>query len=164
MDTPHSFPAHIHQQIAEATALCEAKGKRLTTIRAQVLGLLLQEGRSLKAYELLDRMQEIHPSSKPATVYRALEFLEEEGLIHRIDAINGWTACQHIHAESHEHHDLIAVCTECGTVHEISAPQINQQLHDLLQKVGFSQNSPQTEIRATCAICQKKHHSHTSEL
>lgn len=161
MDHPYTFSAEIAHKLAEASALCEARGKRLTTIRAQVLGLMLQNERSLKAYELLEKMQNIHPSSKPATVYRALEFLEEEGFIHRLDAINGWTACQHIHEDAHEHHDLLAVCTECGAVREISAPQINQQLHDLLEQVGFSQNAPQTEIRATCAHCQQKHHPKT---
>ncbi|NOL49331.1 transcriptional repressor [Pelistega europaea] len=162
MDRPHAFSPDTNHKLAEAAALCESRGKRLTTIRAQVLGLMLDNERSLKAYELLDKMQEIHPSSKPATVYRALEFLEEEGFIHRLDAINGWTACQHIHADAHEHHDLLAVCTECGAVREIRAPQINEQLHDLLAQVGFSQNAPQTEIRATCTSCQQKHaSSHT---
>lgn len=158
MDRPHIFSPDIANKLSEAATLCESRGKRLTAIRAQVLGLMLQNERSLKAYELLEHMQSIHPSSKPATVYRALEFLEEEGFIHRLDAINGWTACQHIHEEAHTHHDLLAVCTECGAVREISAPQINQQLHDLLAQEGFSQNAPQTEIRATCTNCQKKDH------
>ncbi|MDY3331502.1 MAG: Fur family transcriptional regulator [Pelistega sp.] len=153
MSHDHSFS--VEKSLAEAAALCESRGTRLTAIRAQVLELMLSSGRSLKAYELLEQMQAIHPSSKPATVYRALEFLEEEGFIHRLDAINGWSACQHIHC-NHEHHDLLAVCTECGAVQEISAPHITKELNQLLAKVGFSQNSPQTEIRATCANCQKK--------
>ncbi|NEN76611.1 transcriptional repressor [Pelistega sp. NLN82] len=149
------YPHSIEQSLAEANSLCMARGKRLTPIREQVLTLMLKNGRGLKAYELLEQMQAIHPSSKPATIYRALEFLEEEGFIHRLDAINGWTACQHIHEDAHQHHDLLAVCTECGTVQEISAPEINQQLKNLLQAVGFSQNAPQTEIRATCPNCQQ---------
>lgn len=153
MGHDHSFS--VEKSIVEAAILCESRGKRLTPIRAQVLELMLSSGRSLKAYELLEQMQSIHPSSKPATVYRALEFLEEEGFIHRLDAINGWTACQHIHCD-HNHHDLLAVCTECGAVQEISAPHVNKELHALLAKVGFTQNSPQTEIRATCPNCQKK--------
>lgn len=148
--------AFIEQNLAEATALCESRGRRMTPIRSQVLSLMLQSGRSLKAYELLEKMQAIHPSSKPATIYRALEFLEEEGFIHRLDAINGWTACQHIHTDSHAHHDLLVVCTECGTVREISAPHINQELTTLLEGVGFHQNSQQTEIQATCDKCSKK--------
>ncbi|MCQ9327957.1 Fur family transcriptional regulator [Pelistega suis] len=151
----HDHSLSVEKSIAEATTLCESRGKRLTPIRAQVLELMLSNRRSLKAYELLEQMQAIHPSSKPATVYRALEFLEEEGFIHRLDAINGWTACQHIQCD-HSHHDLLAVCTVCGAVQEISAPHINKELHTLLAQVGFSQNSPQTEIRATCANCQKK--------
>ena len=115
---------------------------------------MLQSGRSLKAYELLEQMQAIHPNSKPATIYRALDFLVEQGLIHRLDATNAWTACQHIQSEHSHHHDLLAVCTECGLVKELSAPHISQQLRELLATVGFSPNAPETEIRATCTSCR----------
>lgn len=143
---------YIEQNLAEATVLCELRGKRLTPIRAQILALMLKNDRTLKAYELLEQMQAIHSNAKPATIYRALDFLAEQGLIHRLDAVNGWTACQHIHSH---HHDLLIVCTGCGTVKELSAPQISQQLTDLLATVGFSQNAPETEIRATCTSCRQ---------
>ncbi len=146
-------PADVRQSLAEAISLCESRGKRLTPIRAQVLELMLQSGRSLKAYELLEQMQVIHPNSKPATIYRALDFLAEQGLIHRLDAINGWTACQHIHSH---HHDLLIVCTVCGMFKELSAPHISQELRDLLATVGFSPNAPETEIRATCDTCRQQ--------
>lgn len=148
-------PQEVAQNINEATSLCETRGKRLTPIRAQVLGLMLQSGRSLKAYELLEQMQAIHPNAKPATIYRALDFLVEQGLIHRLDATNAWTACQHIQSQDCHHHDLLVVCTECGMVKELSAPQISQQLRELLATVGFSPNSPETEVRATCARCRQ---------
>ncbi|ETD68921.1 regulatory protein [Pelistega indica] len=153
-------PQSVQKSLSEAAALCDARGKRLTPIRAQVLALMLQDGRSLKAYELLSKIQAIMPNAKPATVYRALDFLAEEGFIHRLDAINGWTACQHIHQdhEGHEHHhDLLAVCTECGAVKEISAPDISKKLNALLNDVGFSPNTHETEIRATCSNCKKNH-------
>ncbi len=154
-------PTHIHshshksvnQRLLEAEQLCESRGKRLTPIRQQVLRLMLEESRSLKAYELLDAMLAIHPKSKPPTVYRALEFLEEEGLIHRLDAVNAWTAC--IDVNSH-HHDLLVVCTQCGKVVEISAPEISSQLKNLIANTGFSLTSNETEIRATCAQCKAK--------
>ena len=76
-----------------AEALCEQRGRRLTPIRRKVLELLLRHGRSLKAYELLDAMREVHPGAAPPTVYRALDFLMDEGLVHRLDAVNAWSAC-----------------------------------------------------------------------
>ncbi|MDO5681116.1 MAG: Fur family transcriptional regulator [Pelistega sp.] len=146
-------PSEVKQGLADAVALCESRGTRLTPIRAQVLELMLKSGRSLKAYELLEQMQVVHPNSKPATIYRALDFLAEQGLIHRLDAINGWTACQHIHSH---HHDLLIVCTVCGMFKELSAPHISQELRELLATVGFSPNAPETEIRATCDTCRQQ--------
>ena len=148
-----SSPSGVNQGLADAVAMCEARGTRLTPIRAQVLELMLKSGRSLKAYELLEQMQVVHPNSKPATIYRALDFLAEQGLIHRLDAINGWTACQHIHSH---HHDLLIVCTVCGMFKELSAPHISQELRELLATVGFSPNAPETEIRATCDACRQQ--------
>lgn len=150
----HSHPEKtVEERLQEAEQLCESRGKRLTPIRQQVLRLMLEESRSLKAYELLDAMLAIHPKSKPPTVYRALEFLEEEGLIHRLDAVNAWTACHDVNSH---HHDLLVVCTQCGKVVEISAPEISRQLKALIAKTGFSLSSNETELRATCAQCQKK--------
>src|SRR5690606_26104114 len=90
----HSHAAHPHSvayQLLEAIRHCEQRGTRLTPIRQHVLTLLLEAGRSLKAYELLEAMKQLYPQAKPPTVYRALDFLVEEGLIHRLDAVNAWT-------------------------------------------------------------------------
>ena len=74
----------VGAQLSVAEALCEQRGRRLTPIRRKVLELLLRHGRSLKAYELLDAMREVHPGAAPPTVYRALDFLMDEGLVHRL--------------------------------------------------------------------------------
>lgn len=150
----HKFPNDLVQtSLHEVTSQCEARGKRLTPIRAQTLRIMLEAGRGLKAYELLGRMQQTMPQAKPATVYRALDFLSQEGFIHRIDAINGWIACQHIH-EAHDHYDLLVICTECGVVKELRAPTISAQLQQLLKGEGYRLKPRETEVRATCAKCE----------
>lgn len=144
-------PQAIEQQLATAEKLCLERGKRLTSIRKQVLEILLRAQRSLKAYELLDMIRSALPGATPPTVYRALDFLTEEGLIHRLDAVNAWTAC----ADAGGHpHDLLIVCTQCGTVAELSAPALSHQLADCAQGAGFAMGHHEIELRALCAPCQ----------
>lgn len=152
----HHHVAHNHSvayQLLEAIRHCEERGTRLTPIRQHVLTLLLEAGRSLKAYELLEAMKQLYPQAKPPTVYRALDFLVEEGLIHRLDAVNAWTACQDV---AGHHHDLLIVCTVCGKVAELSAPLISHQLQDMIQAAGFIQTTSETELRAICQDCSRK--------
>jgi len=99
--------ATVAERLTVAESVCAQRGHRLTPIRRKVLELLLRHGRSLKAYELLDEMRTIHPGAAPPTVYRALDFLLAEGLIHRLDAVNAWAACRDA---SGAHHDLLIVC------------------------------------------------------
>ncbi len=144
-------PQALEQQLATAEQLCMERGKRLTAIRKQVLEILLQAQRSLKAYELLDMIRSTLPGATPPTVYRALDFLTEEGLIHRLDAVNAWTAC--VDAGGHPH-DVLVVCTECGTVAELSAPALSHTLADYVADAGFSMGTHEIELRAICNPCQ----------
>jgi Fur family zinc uptake transcriptional regulator len=143
----------VDEQLGIAESLCEQRGRRLTPIRRKVLELLLRHGRSLKAYELLDAMRAEHPGAAPPTVYRALDFLVDEGLIHRLDAVNAWTAC---HDAGGEPHDLLVVCTGCGAVAEVSDPAMSRQLAERVARTGFALATHEMEIRALCPQCQEK--------
>lgn len=143
----------ISEQLNVAESLCAQRGRRLTPIRRKVLELLLRHGRSLKAYELLDAMRAEHPGAAPPTVYRALDFLMDEGLIHRLDAVNAWTACQDAAGAPH---DLLVVCTGCGAVAEVSDPEMSRKLAERVALTGFALATHETEIRALCPQCQKK--------
>lgn len=154
----------VGAQLSVAEALCEQRGRRLTPIRRKVLELLLRHGRSLKAYELLDAMREVHPGAAPPTVYRALDFLMDEGLIHRLDAVNAWSACHDVGGAPH---DLLVVCTSCGAVAEVSDPAMSRQLAERVAQTGYTLATHETEIRALCPQCQKQqpadgghHHPH----
>ncbi|MBO1111467.1 Fur family transcriptional regulator [Bordetella petrii] len=157
-----SRPDPVGDQLSIAESLCAQRGRRLTPIRRKVLELLLRHGRSLKAYELLDAMRAVHPGAAPPTVYRALDFLMDEGLIHRLDAVNAWTAC---HDAAGAPHDLLVVCTGCGAVAEVSDPAMSRQLAERVARTGFALATHETEIRALCPQCQQKsaaagHHPH----
>ncbi|MFC4276025.1 Fur family transcriptional regulator [Achromobacter aloeverae] len=150
--TKASSADQISAQLDVAENLCNQRGKRLTPIRRKVLELLLRHDRSVKAYELLEAMRAVHPGAAPPTVYRALDFLLDEGLIHRLDAVNAWAAC---HDAGGTPHDLLVVCTGCGAVAEVSDPAMSRQLAERVARTGYILNSHETEIRALCPACQK---------
>jgi len=156
-------PDTVGEQLQLAETLCAERGRRLTPIRRKVLELLLRHGRSLKAYELLDAMRAVHPGAAPPTVYRALDFLMDEGLVHRLDAVNAWSAC---HDAAGAPHDLLVVCTHCGAVAELSDPAMSRQLAERVARTGYALATHETEIRALCPQCQKagaaghEHHHH----
>jgi Fur family zinc uptake transcriptional regulator len=146
--------AHEHtltDQLLTAEALCLERGKRLTPIRRKVLEILLAEHRSVKAYELLELIRSVQPGAAPPTVYRALDFLVEEGLVHRLDAINAWTACLDAAGAPH---DLLVVCTQCGAVAELSDPELSRKLAERVANAGFALSGHETELRALCRACR----------
>jgi len=150
--------ATIAQHLQTAEQLCQQRGARLTPIRRQVLEILLRERRSLKAYELLDAVRHIQHNATPPTVYRALDFLSEQGLIHRLDAVNAWTACCDA---TGSHHDLLIVCVNCGSVVELSEPDLRTQLAQKAAEAGFVLATPETELRALCrSCCGAQAHAH----
>lgn len=146
------MPTHaLTQRLHTAERLCQSRGTRLTPIRRRVLEILLRRHTSLKAYELLDEIKVVQPGAAPPTVYRALDFLVEQGLIHRLDAINAWTACTDAAGTPH---DVLAVCTRCGAVAELSDPQLSHQLAACVAEAGFVLTGHETELRALCRACQ----------
>src|SRR3546814_16069725 len=144
MPAKHSCPpAALAAQLRPAESLCVQRGKRLTPIRRKVLEILLAQHRSVKAYELLDLIRSVQPGAAPPTVYRALDFLVDEGLVHRLDAINAWTACLDAAGEPH---DLLVDCTQCGAVAELSAPALRPQPATQAPSAGFALAAHATQL------------------
>ena len=106
----------MEQRLASATEHCAARGAQLTPQRAEVLELLLRRGGQAKAYDLQGDMQARHGRIAPTTVYRALDFLQEHHLVHKVDAINTFVVCDHA---EHDHPTLLLICTRCGRVEEV---------------------------------------------
>ena len=96
--SPFKPAAHKHQEclqsaIAAAKTHCDAAGIRLTPIRQRVLELVWQNHEPVKAYDILDKLKQAKSSSAPPTVYRALDFLQDEGLVHKIESLNAYVGC-----------------------------------------------------------------------
>src|SRR3954471_22140635 len=117
--TRPTFPApdHDHDRCAadalrHAEALCAGRAQKFTPIRRQVLQALLSSHRPLGAYEVIDEMAKSMPRPAPITVYRALDFLMQNGLVHRIESRNAFLACAH----DHDAAAMVAflICDACG--------------------------------------------------
>src|SRR3979411_1363026 len=127
--TKPAFPAPDHdhgrctaEAIDHAERVCKLRAQKFTPIRRQVLQALLSSHRPLGAYEVIDELAKSMPRPAPITVYRALDFLMENGLVHRIESRNAFLACAHDHDET----SMVAflICDHCGSGGEISAPHV----------------------------------------
>jgi len=154
------FPAPDHDHgrctsdaITHAEALCAARSQRLTPMRRQVLEALLASHRPLGAYEIMERLSD-HGRPAPITVYRALDFLRENGLVHRIESRNAFVACVHNHAGG----DLIVflICEHCGAVGEAPSAEVAEALKAASRAAGFTPKSPVIEIAGICSHCRER--------
>lgn len=135
-----------------AAALCKTRGSSLTPIRRQVLALLRREPGGLKAYDLLDQIKRAHPSATPPTVYRALDFLIDQGLAHKIGRINHFVACNH---DGHDQAGLFLVCPSCGRVTELHDDVALAALSRSLEAAGHTLAGSEIELSAICHDCER---------
>jgi Fur family zinc uptake transcriptional regulator len=144
--------ARAPEALAEADARCSARGVRLTPIRRDVLGTLYATHRPLGAYDIAaDLAGKGHRKLAPITIYRALEFLMGEGLVHRLASRNAFVACPHRHGPD----ELVAflICESCGGVDELSSPGLARALSGLLKTEGFEPHLQVLEISGRCGHC-----------
>jgi Fur family transcriptional regulator, zinc uptake regulator len=156
---PPVFPApdHDHDRcstdaMAVAEAVCAQRGQRLTPIRRKVLAALLGSHKPLGAYEIIDRLAPKGPRPAPITAYRALEFLRENGLVHRIESRNAFVACVHNHAAGAM--VLFLICERCGAVGEAASAEVARTLGAAARAAGFTPQSPVIEISGVCTHCR----------
>jgi Fur family zinc uptake transcriptional regulator len=155
--TLHDLPnqKHNHQQcvrnaLATAEQVCLERGVQLTPIRYQVLELIWASHKAVKAYELLERINPQQMAAKPPTIYRALEFLSEQGLIHRVESLNAFIGCRCSNAP---HEQLLLICKNCQEVEERTATKVMQVLSDEFADAGFIVHSKAIEIHGICSQC-----------
>ena len=147
-NTPCS-PQDVETFLEEAENLAIRKGQRLTKIRRKVLRLLLESPEPSKAYDLLANLDG-EGSAKPPTVYRALDFLQEVGLAHKIESLNAYVACGHA---SHKHSAVFLICEECGAAEELHAVATTEALKAETEAAGFRMHHAVVEARGLCRAC-----------
>lgn len=140
----------LEQWLDHAAALCRTRGARLTPQRRQVLGIVCAAGRPLGAYEILDALRAGVPGAAPPTVYRALDFLVGQGLVHRLETLHAFVGCAH---PDEPHAGQFLICRDCGTVHELEDPAVNRSVQAAADASGFRAERPVVEISGRCARC-----------
>lgn len=149
---PHDHRACIAEALDRAQAVCQRKGARLTPLRKTVLELVWQSHKPLGAYALMSMLeQEDTRKVAPPTVYRALDFLLEHGLIHRVHRLNAYIGCPD---PEQPHAGNLLICRECGVALEADAQPLDQALQQLAADHGFSAEEHTLEIVGLCRHCQ----------
>jgi len=142
----------INDALTQAEALCQKRGVRLTPLRKRVLEAIWQNHEAVKAYELIHQLSNENHTLKPPTVYRSLEFLMAQGLIHRIESLNAYIGCNR---PTEQHEPQLLICDTCGSVQEINVPEARRALDDAARKAGFEVKNRTIEIHGTCQNCTK---------
>jgi Fur family zinc uptake transcriptional regulator len=161
-DTAFPHPHHDHDHCVEdaltrADTLCRAQGARLTDIRRDVLELVWANHAPVGAYELMDKLEERRRETgskrarvAPPTVYRALDFLREHRLIHRIESLNAFVGCSN---PGVDHAGRFLICERCGVAAEIEDDGLEAAIIDSARRHGFEARRITVEVAGTCPDC-----------
>ena len=148
----HQHEHCVHDALAAAETLCVKRGVRLTAIRKRVLELVWASHQPLGAYAILDKLTAEGHKPAPPTVYRALEFLLEQGLIHRIASLNAFLGCIH---PSKQHLACFFICQHCGNAEELVESQtLQQEIQRRASHLGFSIQQSILEVAGWCKQCE----------
>jgi len=157
IDPAAAFDRHAHDHgdcvdraLAIAERRCDAAGVRLTEIRRRVLALVWAAGRPVGAYDVLETLQGERGRVAPPTVYRALDFLMEQGLIHRIESRNAYVGCRR---PDHPHAGHFLICRLCGATAELAACGIDTALNAAAAGHGFLVEHRTVELSGICPVC-----------
>jgi len=151
-------PQHDHgncvaQALQAAEGLCRKRGLRFTQIRRRVLELVWNSHKPIGAYDILDSLKNDGRKAAPPTVYRALDFLIEAELVHRLDSLNAFVGCPD---PGTSHAGQFLICRECRTVAELDDADINAVVTDKAAGLGFTAVRQMLEIHGLCQDCRKR--------
>ena len=151
-----AFAPHDHSHcsgdvLARAEGVLAGAGARLTPVRKRVLEILLEAHRALGAYDVLQRLAAEGFGNQPPVAYRALEFLVEHGLAHRIRRLNAFTACMH---PGEAHSPAFLICRLCDVVAEAPAATVVAALDEAAAGLGFAIERSNIEALGLCPACQ----------
>lgn len=148
--TPHDHHECQSQALDAAEALVAAQGARLTPVRRRTLEILLEAHRAMGAYEVLDRLAAEGFGRQPPVAYRALEFLVQHGLAHKLQRLNAFAACLH---PDQDHAPAFLQCLSCEKLAELPAASVRAALADLAAEAGFTVERATIEAVGLCAAC-----------
>ncbi len=147
----HDHRACVSAALAVAAEVCEGRGTRLTALRRRVLELVWRSHAPQGAYAILETLRRRGRRAAPPTVYRALEFLLAQGLIHRIESASAFVGCT---APGRPHAGHFLICSDCGATAEVDDRRVGSALRDSAAEVGFRVERQTIELSGYCPDCQ----------
>jgi len=155
----HDHGSCVSNALDSAASVCQQRGVRLTPLRRQVLELVWHSHRPIGAYAVLDALQTDRRESAadgkagavaPPTVYRALEFLLGQRLIHRIESLNAYIGCVHPGAR---HAAQFLICNGCGSAAELESRTLLTAIDSAAADAGFAIERVAVEVAGQCPDC-----------
>lgn len=146
----HDHSDCIEHALKDARSLCSQRNLRFTPIRELVLKTIWQSHKPLGAYELLPTLAAAGFNSAPPTVYRALDFLQEQGLVHRIALLNAFIGCPH---PSEQHQGSFLICKACNNAVEIETDEVGRAIDAQASRLGFIPEQQSIEVLGLCPEC-----------
>lgn len=147
---PHDHAACSCDVLERADALCCEAGLRLTPVRRRTLEILLEAHKALGAYEVLERLAADGFGAQPPVAYRALDFLVEHGLAHRVRRLNAFAACMH---PGEAHSPAFFICRDCDAIAEAPVADVRRALDTAAQQIGFAVDRVSLEAVGLCPAC-----------
>jgi Fur family zinc uptake transcriptional regulator len=147
----HDHRHCVEDALAAAEKLCAEKDLRFTPLRRRVLELVWSSHKPVGAYALLDELRSEDLGSAPPTIYRTLDFLIENGLIHRIERMNAFVGCSH---PGEVHRGFFLICSECGNAEELQSDGLSETISVSASRRGFTARDMTLEVIGTCDECR----------
>lgn len=148
----HDHSGCLNHAMHKAEALCAENGVRLTPIRRRVLELIWQDHKAVKAYDLLQRLGNREGAQAPPTVYRALDFLLEHGLVHKLESLNAYVGCSQ---PANQHACQFFICRRCHEVSECVDDELDERIRQLSEKRQFTAERHVLEVHGFCKHCRQ---------
>ena len=147
----HDHASCIEDAILKAELVCKNKNLRFTKIRKKVLQLIWSSHKPIGAYEILDSLRAAKIKAEPPTVYRALSFLIDARLVHRLDSLNAFVGC--VDPEN-THQGQFFICQDCSNVSEFNDHEISDLVESKMKNNGFSATHQILEVTGHCNNCR----------
>ncbi|MCJ2123973.1 transcriptional repressor [Methylobacterium sp. J-077] len=140
--------------LARAEAVCRERGLQFTPLRREVMEAVAEAGKAQGAYDIAEKLSAPGRRVAPVSVYRALDFLMENGLVHRIASRNAFIPCAHGHAPGEG--VVFLICRKCGGVDEASSEELEDGLDRTLKRAGFTPAHSILEVEGDCGACRER--------
>jgi Fur family zinc uptake transcriptional regulator len=144
------FSPRTEALLDRAGEICAQRGARLTDLRREVLGLILDSPAPVGPYDLLEQLRGLRSAAAPPTVYRALDFLREQGLVHKLERLSAFVACI---TQEQDHPAQFLICRSCGRVTEMEDHELAGALAGAAGRLGFTVGKATIEAEGQCAAC-----------